>query len=137
MPLVIGCRPMMAAPLRTRLAALAAATLLAACGTAPPAGGPRAPAPLPSGRDGPEANPPADLDKVPDAEPRVEPVRPGGPNKPYEQSGRQYVPLNGDPPFREKGLASWYGRRFHGRPTASGELYNMYAMTAAHPTLPI
>lgn len=128
----------MQAPLvRNRLVALAAAMLLAACSTAP-VGGPRSlPLPPAPGRDGPQANPPADLDKVADAEPRVEPVRPGGPNKPYEQSGRQYVPLSGDPPFREKGLASWYGRKFHGRPTASGELYNMYAMTAAHPTLPI
>jgi rare lipoprotein A len=88
-------------------------------------------------KDGPEASPPPDLDKVPDAEPRLEAVRPGGPNKPYAQSGRQYTPLAGDPAFKERGPASWYGRKFHGRPTASGELYNMYAMTAAHPTLPI
>lgn len=40
-------------------------------------------------------------------------------------------------PFRQRGLASWYGRRFHGQPTASGEPYDMYAMSAAHPTLPI
>jgi len=117
------------------------AALLAGCASGPPRPGGGAPAPKPvspaPGRDGPEANPPPDLDKVPDAEPRVEPVRPGGPNKPYEQFGKQYVPLAGDPPWTEKGLASWYGRKFHGRPTASGEVYNMYAMTAAHPTLPI
>lgn len=124
------------------LAAACAAALLAGCASGPPRPapggavppGPAAPFP---GRDGPEANPPPDLDRVPDAEPRVETVRPGGPNKPYAQSGRQYVPLSGDPAFVERGPASWYGRRFHGRPTASGEIYNMYAMTAAHPTLPI
>lgn len=130
---------------RNALAGAAAvlALLLAGCASTP-APGPSRPGtparPLPgpaSDKDGPEANPPADLDKVPDAEPRLEPVRPGGPNKPYAQSGRQYVPLGGDPAFKERGPASWYGRKFHGRPTASGELYNMYAMTAAHPTLPI
>jgi rare lipoprotein A len=117
--------------------------LLAACGSAPPrssAGSvqtPRAgPAPT-SERDGPEANPPTDLASVPDAEPRVEPIRSGGPNKPYEALGRDYVPLVDDRPFAERGLASWYGRKFHGRRTANGEVYNMYAMTAAHPTLPI
>ena len=88
-------------------------------------------------RDGPEAHPPADLDRVPDAEPRVEPIRSGGPNKPYEVLGHSYVPITQDQPYTERGLASWYGRAFHGKRTSSGELYNMYAMTAAHPTLPI
>jgi rare lipoprotein A len=74
---------------------------------------------------------------VPDAEPRLEPFRRGGPNKPYDVYGRNYVPLTEDTPYAERGLASWYGRKFQGRPTASGEIYNMYAMTAAHPTLPI
>ena len=88
-------------------------------------------------RDGPEANPPPDLVSVPDAEPVLEPIRIGGPNKPYEALGQAYVPMTFDLPFTERGLASWYGRKFHGRRTASGEVYNMYAMTAAHPTLPI
>ncbi|CAN5726756.1 hypothetical protein BH11PSE8_BH11PSE8_05830 [soil metagenome] len=92
---------------------------------------------LPSDRDGPEANPPAGLEGVQDAEPVVEPIRLGGPNKPYEVFGQQYVPITLDRPFAERGLASWYGRKFQGKPTSSGELYNMYAMTAAHPTLPI
>ena len=74
---------------------------------------------------------------MPDAEPRLEPIRVGGPNKPYGALGRDYVPLTADREFSERGLASWYGRKFHGRPTASGEPYDMYAMTAAHPTLPI
>ncbi|HMC14435.1 MAG TPA: septal ring lytic transglycosylase RlpA family protein [Albitalea sp.] len=88
-------------------------------------------------RDGAEASPPTDLASVPDAEPRVETIRTGGPNKPYEALGRDYVPLVDDRAFAERGLASWYGRKFHGRRTANGEVYNMYAMTAAHPTLPI
>ena len=88
-------------------------------------------------RDGPEANPPPDLAQVPDAEPKLEVIRSGGPNKPYEVLGREYVPITKDRAFTERGLASWYGRMFHGRRTASGEVYNMYAMTAAHPTLPI
>ena len=105
----------------------AAVLLLAACASRPPAGG----------RDGPEASPPTGLERVPDAEPRVEALRSGGPNKPYEVLGERYTPVTGDRALREKGLASWYGRKFHGRPTASGEPYDMYAMTAAHKTMPL
>jgi len=90
-----------------------------------------------SERDGPDAKPPADLASVPDAEPKIEPIRSGGPNKPYEALGRDYTPITEDRAYTERGLASWYGKKFHGRRTASGEPYNMYAMTAAHPTLPI
>jgi rare lipoprotein A len=61
----------------------------------------------------------------------------GGPNKPYEVMGQRHVPLTADVPFNEVGAASWYGRKFHGQPTSSGEIYDMYAMTAAHKTLPI
>ena len=89
------------------------------------------------GRDGSGANPPPNLMQVPDAEPRVEPIKSGGPNKPYEVLGRSYVPLAGDAPLTERGLASWYGRKFHGRPTSNGEIYDMYAMTAAHKTMPL
>jgi len=74
---------------------------------------------------------------VPDAEPRVEPIREGGPNKPYEVLGQSYTPVTADEPLVERGLASWYGRKFHGRRTASGETYNMYAMSAAHKTMPV
>jgi rare lipoprotein A len=93
-----------------------------------------APGPI---RDGPEANPPAGLENLPDAVPRIEPLRSGGPNKPYEVLGRSYTPIEGDRALREAGLASWYGRKFHGRPTANGERYDMYAMTAAHKTMPL
>ncbi len=118
------------------------AALLVGCAAGPqraPAGAasPTAPAATSPDRDGPEANPPPDLERVPDAEPKLESIRSGGPNKPYDQFGRSYVPITQDAPFTERGLASWYGRKFHGRRTASGEVYNMYAMTAAHPTLPI
>jgi rare lipoprotein A len=94
---------------------------------------------LPPGADGPpprDAEVP-DLQQLPDAEPKVEAIRSGGPNKPYEVLGQSYVPMTGDEPLVERGLASWYGRKFHGRRTASGETYNMYAMTAAHKTMPI
>jgi rare lipoprotein A len=107
-----------------------ALTTLVACTTAPRSGAPR-------GRDGAGTNPPPDLAQVPDAEPRLEPLRSGGPNKPYEVFGRTYTPLTRDVPLSERGLASWYGRKFHGRPTSSGEPYDMYAMTAAHKTMPI
>lgn len=108
-------------------------------GSAGPSGGGAAPAPRIEriDRDGPPASPPPNLADVPDAEPRVEVIRPGGANKPYEIAGQRYEPLAADVPYSERGLASWYGRKFHGRPTASGEPYDMYAMTAAHPTLPI
>jgi rare lipoprotein A len=88
-------------------------------------------------RDGPPADPPAGLASVPDAQPRLEAIRSGGPNKPYVVFGRRYVPMTEDQPFAERGLASWYGRKFQGLPTSSGEPYDMYAMTAAHPTVPI
>jgi rare lipoprotein A len=51
--------------------------------------------------------------------------------------GKSYRPLTSVQPFKQRGLASWYGKRFHGQKTSSGEPYDMYKMTAAHPTLPI
>lgn len=87
-------------------------------------------------RDGPHANPPSNLNAIPNAVPRVEPLL-SGPNKPYVINGKRYVPDTSGAPYRVRGHASWYGRQFHGRPTSSGERYDMYAMTAAHPTLPI
>ena len=138
--------PRRAAPRRaTAIATLSLIALLAGCGTTlsrrTPDGpvdiaGPASP-PASSERDGPEAHPPPDLERVPDAEPRVEPIRPDGPNKPYQAFGTAYVPVTEDSRYDQRGLASWYGRKFHGRRTASGETYNMYAMTAAHRTLPI
>ncbi len=118
---------------------LALALGLGGCASTPMPQTPGRPAPasIDTGRDGPEAVVPPDLGRVPDAEPRVEPIRAGGPNKPYEIMGQRYTPITDDRPLVERGLASWYGRKFQGRPTSNGEIYNMYAMTAAHPTLPI
>lgn len=90
-----------------------------------------------SGRDAAPTSPPANLAQTPDAVPRVEPIRPGGPNKPYQVMGRSYQPFTEDLPFSERGIASWYGSAFHGKRTANGEVYDMYAMTAAHPTIPL
>lgn len=86
--------------------------------------------------DGPERNPPSNLDRVPDARPRAEPLDRAA-NRPYVVFGKKYVPLTRVQPFHQRGLASWYGKRFHGQRTSSGETYDMYAMTAAHPVLPI
>jgi rare lipoprotein A len=106
---------------------------------------PRAPLrtdPAPPGRggyyldDGPGDDPPADLTAIPDAVPRAEPLRAAN-ARPYNAMGRDYVPRTSLAPYFARGTASWYGRRYHGKPTSSGEPYDMYAMTAAHPTLPI
>lgn len=86
--------------------------------------------------DGPGANPPTDLDRIPEAVPRAEPLHRFA-NRPYSVLGRDYVPLTAVREYRERGVASWYGRQFHGQKTAIGESYDMYGMTAAHPTLPL
>ncbi len=100
-----------------------------------------APAPAPARGayykdDGPGASPPADLAAIPEATPRAEPLHRFA-NRPYQVFGRDYLPLARIGPYRETGIASWYGRRYHGSATSSGEKYDMYAMSAAHPTLPI
>lgn len=86
--------------------------------------------------DGPGDNPPANLDQIADAEPRLEPLARAA-NNPYTVFGQQYVPRKTLAPYRARGVGSWYGRKFHGQRTSSGEIYDMYAMTAAHTTLPI
>lgn len=86
--------------------------------------------------DGPGANPPPNLEQVPDAEFKVEPYARFA-NRPYSVFGQTYTPLLGEVPYSQQGVASWYGVKFHGQKTSSGELYDMYKMTAAHPTLPI
>ena len=83
--------------------------------------------------DGPGEKPPA---QVADAVPRAEPLHKFA-NRPYRAMGREYVPMTSLQPFRQRGVASWYGKRYHGQKTSSGEVYDMYAMSAAHPTLPI
>ncbi|CAB3682455.1 septal ring lytic transglycosylase RlpA family lipoprotein [Achromobacter marplatensis] len=86
--------------------------------------------------DGPDANPPSNLDQVPDAVPRIEPYASGA-NRPYVVFGQRYVPDTSGQPYKQRGIASWYGKKFHGNSTSIGESYDMYAMTAAHTTLPI
>ncbi|MET3123106.1 rare lipoprotein A [Oxalobacteraceae bacterium GrIS 2.11] len=86
--------------------------------------------------DGPGDNPPSGLELTLDAEPKVEPYSVSG-NKPYVVFGKTYTPMLDDQPFSQRGTGSWYGKKFHGQRTSSGEPYDMYKMTAAHPTLPI
>jgi len=86
--------------------------------------------------DGPGDNPPADLDAIPDAEPKAEPLHKFA-NRPYTVLGQTYTPATQLGAYKARGIASWYGRRYHGQKTAVGETYDMYAMSAAHPTLPI
>jgi len=107
---------------------LALATAIAGCSSAKPGGYYK--------DDGPGGRPPVDLDRVADAKPKAEPLHRSA-NNPYSALGKKYTPYRSLKPHRERGLASWYGRRFHGKPTASGERYDMYAMTAAHTLLPI
>lgn len=124
------------------LSAGAITLALAGCGSSPPVPATKTP-PATTAKsggyyldDGPEANPPPNLDTVPDAVPRHEPLHRFA-NRTYVALGNTYTPQTARRTHREEGLASWYGRRFHGKKTASGEPYDMYAMTAAHPTLPI
>ncbi|MDH4215640.1 MAG: septal ring lytic transglycosylase RlpA family protein [Gallionella sp.] len=86
--------------------------------------------------DGPGAGTNINLDAIPDAVPRSEPLHRYA-NRPYIALGKTYTPLTGTGNFMQRGTASWYGKKFHGQRTSSGEVYDMYAMTAAHPTLPI
>lgn len=86
--------------------------------------------------DGPPDQVPPGLLELPDAEPKVEPFL-RGPSKPYTVFDQTYVPITDLRPFVQRGPGSWYGRKYHGRKTASGELYDMFAMSAAHPILPI
>jgi rare lipoprotein A len=124
------------------------ALALAACAAAPkkeapPAATAKAPAPAPPPSrpgyykdDGPGDNIPANLDAIPEPVPRAEPLHRFA-NRPYTVFGREYVPATALRPYRERGVASWYGRKFHGEKTSTGEVYDMYALTAAHPTLPL
>jgi len=125
------------APTRQRVhraaACLVAVWVLAGCGLL---------APTPPPPEVVEAPPPPVPKPVPppiaqDARPRVERINNGPPNHAYEIKGERYEPENTDVPMYERGLASWYGKPFHGRRTASGELYDMNAMTAAHKTMPL
>jgi len=86
--------------------------------------------------DGAPTRPP-DVSRVPDAVPKAEPRSARGNPPFYEVMGRRYYVMQTADGYRERGIASWYGTKFHGRTTSSGEPYDMYAMTAAHKTLPL
>ncbi|MES2012765.1 MAG: septal ring lytic transglycosylase RlpA family protein [Pseudomonadota bacterium] len=86
--------------------------------------------------DGPGDNAPADIDSIPDAVLKTEQplVRA---NKPYMALGQQYTPMTSYAPYKKQGVASWYGKRYHGKKTSTGEVYDMYTMSGAHTTLPL
>jgi rare lipoprotein A len=87
--------------------------------------------------DGPPRVVPIDPLSVPDAQPAAEPRSRYGNPPTYEVAGQRYHVLKTATGYRERGHASWYGSKFHGRRTSSGETYDMFAMTAAHKTLPL
>ncbi|MDB5798925.1 MAG: septal ring lytic transglycosylase RlpA family protein [Paucimonas sp.] len=140
-PLLNGCSPMRPAPVTD---AATPAQAGARKGSPPPASASTSPVlpPAGSGRggyymdDGPADVIPEGLANTPDAEPRIEALLPRA-NRPYTVFGKWYTPVTDDKPFRQRGIGSWYGKKFHGQKTSSGEPYDMFKMTAAHPTLPI
>jgi rare lipoprotein A len=86
--------------------------------------------------DGPGDNAPADIDAIPDAVVKKEPIRAAS-SRPYEALGVSYTPMTEYQPYKQEGIASWYGKRYHGQKTSSGEPYDMYGMSAASTILPI
>lgn len=119
------------------LAVLLIALGIYSCSSTPPrGGGASSTAPGVPSRDGAPLNPP-DVMNVPDAVPRVEPRSRYGNPPSYVVMGKTYRVLPHGLDYDERGGASWYGTKFHGQRTSSGEPYDMYAMTAAHRTLPI
>lgn len=112
---------------------------LVGCGTLPKSARDKPPPASQGGYyldDGPGEQPSIDLDAVPNAQPKFEPLHKYA-NKPYSVLGLSFTPLAASQSYKARGTASWYGKKFHGLKTASGEIYDMYAMTAAHPVLPI
>lgn len=104
---------------------LAGLLLLTACSTSGPRSG--------------DGAPPVRLDPngISDAVPHYEPVSVAGNRSPYTVNGKTYTILPTASGYHERGIASWYGTKFHGRQTANGERYDMYGMSAAHKTLPL
>ena len=146
---------MMIAPIRAvrRLLPVCLA-VLAACGGTPPRPAPRAdtqtvsapvqavpvtPAPMPAPPPRPSGTipTPAELAAIPDAVPRVEPRSALGNPPFYDVAGKRYFVLASAEGYKERGVASWYGPTFHEKNASNGDAYDMYAMTAAHKTLPL
>jgi rare lipoprotein A len=113
---------------RKILPLLTVAVLLASCGTMRGGGYYQ--------NDGPPKRSRVDLSTIAEPIPRPEPRSDSG-NDPYIVFGKTYYPLHDVKDYHERGIASWYGKKFHGKRTSSGEPYDMYAMTAAHRTLPL
>jgi rare lipoprotein A len=155
------------APMRVLLLSAVMAVFLSACSTAPKASGgaktgttsgvnaasistnspntisPNIPPKVNAGNggyyqdDGPGTDIPANLELTLDPIPNIEPYSRTG-NKPYQVFGKTYTPItDNQTPFKQRGIASWYGKKFHGKRTSSGEAYDMFKITAAHPILPI
>ena len=124
---------------RGQSSALVTATLvaitLAGCGSAPSSPGTA----KPGGYyldDGPGPSLPANLESIPEPRPKIEPINKYT-SRPYAVLGHAYTPYTQLTPYKARGVASWYGKRYHGQKTSSGEVYDMYAMTAAHTILPL
>ncbi|HEX7559366.1 MAG TPA: septal ring lytic transglycosylase RlpA family protein [Usitatibacter sp.] len=124
--------------MRRIVAALVIALVAAGCATTPrkSAQGEAPKKPSYYSDDGPPDAIPGNLASIPNAVPRDEPFHRYA-NRPYTVFGHTYVPVVNKETYRQRGIASWYGKKFQGQKTASGEPYDMFAMTAAHPTLPI
>ena len=108
--------------------------IIAGCGSAPSRPGSK-----PGGYyldDGPGANPPADLDSMAEPVPKNEPLNKYT-SRPYTVLGRTYTPYTQLTSYKQRGVASWYGKRYHGQKTSSGEVYDMYSLSAAHTLLPL
>ncbi|WIO74821.1 septal ring lytic transglycosylase RlpA family protein [Porticoccaceae bacterium LTM1] len=120
-------------PLANIYKALPAAALLSllGCSTAPSERNPY------YADDRPPAQRHLDLGAISDAVPKVEPVTRAGNKNPYTVLNKTYHLLDDNAGYKERGVASWYGTKFHGKKTANGETYDMFAMTAAHKTLRI
>jgi rare lipoprotein A len=139
-----------ASPLLLALASIVSVTL-SGCGSAPLRESARveapqsakAPTPMKRARgggyyldDGPGDSPPPDLERIPEPVPQIEPLHRGA-MRPYVVMGQTYTPMTELTPYKARGVASWYGRRYHGKTTSTGEIYDMYGMSAAHPVLPL
>lgn len=139
-----GQRPRIGGGSFTRFVLAAVLVGLAGCSSAPRVSRPiviaeaREPVEIRGGYkdDGPGERSLEELDRIPEPTPRLESLLARA-NRPYQVEGQLYVPMRELEAYRAEGLASWYGRRYHGRPTASGEIYDMYALSAAHPLLPL
>jgi rare lipoprotein A len=120
--------------------AIAACVALSGCASKSPSAPSKTSAATRSGvyykDDGPPTALPSDLDRIADATPSDEPLHRFA-NRPYNVFGVNYTPMTMLAPLKQRGIASWYGKKFHGQKTAIGETYDMFAMSAAHPTAPL